>query len=189
MFSKKNNLICVLLFLSAVGFCQTSTNYLYTLSTVNVLCVNGAAGIQVDTLTVSDVLEITWSNGQTNVSSINNLEVGDYNVHVIIKNKKDTTLYFKIEKEECPVLISNHFTPNGDNYNDTWQIANTTNYPNFEVFVFNKWGQKVHSQKNTYTPWDGTWNGIRVADGTYYYVFYYEAGKNKHLKGDVTVLR
>ena len=48
----------------------------------------------------------------------------------------------------------------------------------------------MHSQKGTYTPWDGKWNGIHVPDGTYYYVFYYDGGhKNKHVKGDVTVLR
>jgi hypothetical protein len=48
----------------------------------------------------------------------------------------------------------------------------------------------VHSQKGTYTPWDGKWNGINVLDGTYYYVFYYDGG-NKHdlVKGDVTILR
>jgi gliding motility-associated-like protein len=168
--------------------CQKSY-YFFTLSKADVQCGKGSAGIQIDTLKTTDTLQITWSNGQTDVYTINNLEEGNYSVHVIIKNKKDTTLNFKIEKQVCPVLISNHFTPNGDNYNDTWQIANISNYPKFELFVFNKWGQQIHSQKGNYTPWDGNWNGIKVPDGTYYYVFYYESGKNDILKGDVTILR
>jgi len=188
MFNKKNTFLIVLILLSRLIISQTS-NYIFTLSQTNVTCSKGAAGIQIDTLKTNDTLLITWSTGQTDLQSISNLDEGNYSVHIIIKNKKDTTLNFKIEKEPCPVIISSHFTPNGDNYNDTWQIANIINYPKFELFVFNKWGQQIHSQKNTYTPWDGNWNGIKVPDGTYYYVFYYEAGKNDIIKGDVTILR
>ena len=188
MFNKTNNFLLFLLFLSKVFLCQTS-NYVFTLSKTNEICTKGAAGIQIDTLKTNDTLSIAWSNGQTNISSITNLEEGNYYVHVIIKHKKDTTINFKIEKEPCPVAFSNHFTPNGDNYNDTWKVSNITNYPKFELYVFNKWGQQIHSQKGNYIPWDGNWNGIKVPDGTYYYVFYYESGKNDVLKGDVTVLR
>ncbi len=188
MFNLKNIFLIVLLIISNVICCQT-THYVFTISKTNVYCSKGAAGIQIDSLKTNDTLTITWSNGQTGVTSIGNLNEGDYNVHVVIKNKKDTTLNFKIDKEECPVVISNHFTPNADNYNDTWQISNTPSYPNLEIVVFNKWGQQIHIQKGTYTPWDGTWNGLKVPDGTYYYVFYFEQGKNKTLKGDVTILR
>ena len=48
----------------------------------------------------------------------------------------------------------------------------------------------MHSQKQNYTPWNGTWNGVNVLDGTYYYVFYYDgSNKDKIIKGDITVLR
>lgn len=186
MFNKKH-IFLFLVFVPIILFCQTP-NYVFTLSQSNVSCSKGAAGIKVDSLGINDTLQIIWSNGQTD-ASIANLEEGNYSVHVIIKNKKDTIINFKIEKEVCPVVFSNHFTPNGDNYNDTWQVSNINNYPKFELYVFNKWGQQIHSQKGNYTPWDGNWNGIKVPDGTYYYVFYYESGKNDILKGDVTVLR
>ncbi len=188
MFNKKNKFLLFFLFISRALICQTS-NYIFTLSKTNEVCTKGSAGIKIDSLKTNDTLKIIWSNGQTDIQSIANLDVGNYSVNIIIKSKKDTTINFKIEKDACPVIISNHFTPNDDNYNDIWLIANINNYPKFELIVFNKWGQQIHSQKNTYTPWDGNWNGIKAVDGTYYYIFYFEAGKNDLLKGDVTILR
>lgn len=152
-------------------------------------CTKGAAGIQLEGLQGNDTLSIDWSNGKSMVYSIDELAAGDYAVNVKIKNKLDTTINFKIEKIECVVGFESHFTPNGDNYNDTWDINNTQFYPEFELYVFNKWGQQVHKQKGTYTKWDGKMGSLDVADGTYYYVFYYKSGENKHLKGDVTILR
>ncbi len=173
-------------------------NYVFTFSKIDEQCAKGAAGLQIDTIQTTDMLTIDWSNGQSNVFSINNLDKGDYSVHVVIKaqpdtvllTKKDTTINFKIEKVECPVVVSNQFTPNDDNYNDYLQIYNIEKYPKFALYIYNKWGQQVHSQKENYIPWDGTWNGIKVLDQTYYYIFYYDGGdKNKILKGDITILR
>lgn len=181
------------LLVSAGCFSQT---YTITTEHKDVDCTKGAAAVKVENFITSDSYTITWSNGQTNVTSINELPEGDYNVNIKVKNTTDTTrnldstLAIKVEKTECEVFINNHFTPNGDLYNDTWSISRTEYYPNFELFVFNKWGQRVHSQKGTYTPWDGTWNSINVPDGTYYYIFYYEGSdKGRIEKGDVTILR
>lgn len=158
-----------------------------SLFTADEICTKGAAGIQLppDTLPIF----VQWSNGNSNTASINNLNAGNYSV-MLKRANKDTTLNFTIAKIMCPVFISNHFTPNDDGYNDTWQISNVASYPNFEVYVFNKWGQQVHKQANTFTPWDGTSLGIKVPDGAYYYVFYFDKDKkNDLLKGDITLLR
>lgn len=158
-----------------------------SLNTANEQCTKGAAVIQVANATPSTT--IIWSNGAVNTNVWNDLSAGNYSVKVKEGNQ-DTTLYFSIAKEECPVSIANHFTPNDDGYNDTWQISNTNSYPNMEVIVFNKWGQQVHQQKNTYTPWDGTSLGINVPDGAYYYVFYYDKSKqSKYLKGSISIIR
>jgi gliding motility-associated-like protein len=181
-------LLCIFIVTNTLTYGQSS----YTLSSEykNEECNKGSAGIKLEGLQTNDTLLITWSNNQTNVYSINELSAGNYSVNIEIKNKLDTTITFKIQKEKCKVAIPNHFTPNDDNYNDLWRIALTEFYPNFELYVFNKWGQQVHSQKGSYTPWDGKWNGINVLDGTYYYVFYYDGGnKNDLIKGDVTILR
>lgn len=186
----KLNLFSILLFLLTIGRGSAQTGYTFTKDFKNEDCTKGSAGVLIDGLTTSDTITITWNNGVTDVTSISELKAGNYWVNISIKNKIDTVINYSIEKINCVVKFSNHFTPNGDNYNDFWQISNTIYFPNFELFVFNKWGQQVHKQSGTYTPWDGKWNNINVADGTYYYVFYYEgSGKNKLEKGDVTILR
>ncbi len=180
----------LIIFFSLTISCYPQGDYTLSMSQKNEDCTKGAAGIQIAGLQINDTLTIIWSNGQSNVFSLSDLNAGEYSVHVTIKNKLDSTIKIKVGKEPCLVLISNQFTPNGDDYNDFWQISNTQFYPNLELFVFNSWGQQVHSQKNSFTPWDGKWNGIHVPDGTYYYVFYYDGGnKNKLEKGDITILR
>ncbi|MGE0566704.1 MAG: gliding motility-associated C-terminal domain-containing protein [Bacteroidia bacterium] len=154
----------------------------------NFICIKGEAALSIET--GYSPFTINWSNGVSNVTKIKDLEEGDYSVNVIDSIGNDTTISFKIIKEECPISISNHFTPNGDGYNDTWQIGNWQYYPEFRVYVYNKWGQKVHFQENNYVPWDGQNQGVKVADGTYYYVFYfYKDDDSKFLKGDVSILR
>lgn len=160
------------------------------LTYVNVICNKGAADVAVSGGKSPYI--INWSTGQSNVTSVKELDEGDYSVTIKTSDSipQDTVINFKIVKQDCPVIINNHFTPNGDSFNDTWQIGNIQNYPEFELFVYNKWGQQVHRQKNNYTPWDGTWQGIAVPDGTYYYMFYFKASdKDNFLKGDVSILR
>jgi gliding motility-associated-like protein len=165
----KNLTALILIFFANNFFCQT--NNVITLSLANEECSKGAAGIQIAGLLPSDAVATYWSNDVYNVNAVNNLGAGSYFVHIIINNTTDTTINFIID-------------------NDYLQISNIQNYPNFELFIFNKWGQQVHSQKQNYTPWNGTWNGVNVLDGTYYYVFYYDgSNKDKIIKGDITVLR
>ena len=183
------SLILILIFCFPLC-CYLQTSFTITPSTLNYECSPGAAMLDIAGLQPSDTVKLNWSTGQANQFSIANLEVGNYYVIVKINSKPDTTIDFKVQFVECRVVPNNHFTPNGDDINDTWQIGRTEYFPNFELLVFNKWGQQVHKQKDTYTPWDGTWNGIHVADGTYYYVFYYDSDhKSKYAKGDVSILR
>ena len=72
-----------------------------------------------------------------------------------------------------------------------WQIANIQFYPNFILSVYNRWGMKVHEQKGSFTPWDGTSFGNPVPDASYYYVLIPDK-KDKNngiIKGAVTIIR
>lgn len=169
----------------------------YKLITYPESCLKGSANLSVTGKEDSDSLITNWSNGENNSLQALNLPSGNYSLQLKLKRKNDslrppfdTTFYFSIEKEPCPVYVDKYFSPNEDNYHDLMGISNISFFPDFELEIFNKWGQKVHSQKGTYTPWDGKWNGIDLPDGTYYYMLFYEAGnKNKSVKGDVTIIR
>ncbi len=68
--------------------------------------------------------------------------------------------------------ISNVFSPDGDGINDTWYINGIGLRPNNRVIVFNRWGDKLRvfeNYDNTNSVWDGTYNGVKVATGTYYF--------------------
>jgi len=132
----------------------------------------------------------SWSSGQT-ASSISNLAAGTYSVHIQDTQSGDTILTYSISEKTCVVSAENGFTPNGDGINDTWSIYNTIYYPDFLVIVYNRWGQKVFEKSGEYaTPWDGTENGMKLPDATYYFVIYMDKNKREEIiKGNVTIIR
>ncbi len=175
----------------------TGQNYVFKISKTNEYCTKANAQLKIEGLGSKDsVVSVNWSTGENNVFAVSQLEGGDHNINIRVKYKdtivtyRDTTLHFVIEKTECKVSFDKYFSPNDDSYHDVFNIGNISFYPNFEFQVFNKWGTRVHLQKDTFTPWDGKWNGINLPDGTYFFVFFYDASnKNKLEKGNVTILR
>lgn len=86
------------------------------------------------------------------------------------------------------VVIPNAFSPNGDGINDKWNIKALTSYSNYELSVFNRYGQIVFTTKDYSKPWDGTYNGKPLPVGTYYYLINLTQGLPL-LKGYVVILR
>lgn len=130
-----------------------------------------------------------WSDGSTG-EYLNDLTAGDYSIKITDDLAQDTTITFTIEETVCEPYAENNFTPNYDGYNDTWSISRLENFPEFELIVYNRWGQQVHHQVNTYIPWNGTTLGLAVPDGSYYYIlFFKKTDKNKFIKGEVSILR
>ena len=130
-----------------------------------------------------------WSNGAI-TSSVGQLEEGPYWVKITDSQNQDTTINFTIKKAICEPMAENYFTPNSDGYNDVWGISRLENFPNFDLFVYNRWGQQVHHQTNLYFPWDGRSLSLPLPDATYYYILYFsKTDKNKFIKGDVSIIR
>lgn len=94
-----------------------------------------------------------------------------------------------------PVMVPNTFTPNGDGYNDTWQIVRIDLYPENEVSVFDRWGQRIFHKKgySSQDEWDGKYLGTNLPVATYYYVIELNANTDSPdrelLKGSVTIIR
>jgi gliding motility-associated-like protein len=85
------------------------------------------------------------------------------------------------------ITIPNTFTPNGDGINDTWNITNLNTYPKTTVEILNRYGIRIFFSNNYPTSWDGSYNGVKVPEGTYYYII---TGVNgKPLTGYVAVIR
>lgn len=83
------------------------------------------------------------------------------------------------------------FTPNGDNLNDTWLIGNIENFPNAEVFIYNRWGELIYYDKDGYRKsWDGTYQGKNVEAGNYTYMIVPHAELNSiaTIRGSLLVI-
>ena len=86
------------------------------------------------------------------------------------------------------LFIPTAFTPDGDGLNDTWNIPALTAFPNFELFVYNRYGEMVFQSKKVNTPWDGKYKGQLQPVGTYIYLIDLRTG-GRILKGNVTIIR
>ncbi|QPH39736.1 PKD domain-containing protein [Pedobacter endophyticus] len=82
----------------------------------------------------------------------------------------------------------NAFTPNGDNVNDVWQIANLESYPNATVEVFTRNGSKVFFSNRYAVPFDGNYQNEPLPVGVYYYVINPGNGR-KTITGSLTIIR
>ncbi|MBI3519717.1 MAG: gliding motility-associated C-terminal domain-containing protein [Bacteroidetes bacterium] len=135
-------------------------------------------------------IHILWSTGSTE-SHIEEIEQeGVYSVEIKDDHNHDTTIHFTLGAIICEPAAANNFTPNNDGYNDTWSIGRLENFPDFELFVYNRWGQLVHHQENQYIPWDGKSLTIPTPDATYYYILYLSKdNRHKFIKGDVSIIR
>jgi gliding motility-associated-like protein len=101
---------------------------------------------------------------------------GIYQVSVVhwangcVSDTQSTT----IEIIQCPVTIfymPNTFTPNGDEYNQTWHPIITSGIdPNdFEVFIYNRWGELIWESYDINSGWDGTYNNKACSEGVYFF--------------------
>lgn len=68
------------------------------------------------------------------------------------------------------LVIPNAFTPNGDGKNDTWRVPYLESYPDFQLVVYNRYGQIVYRSQRGLVDWDGRMNGKEAPTGTYVYV-------------------
>ena len=66
------------------------------------------------------------------------------------------------------IIIPNVFTPNGDSDNEEFVIFNF-GIPEYEIKIYNRWGDLMFESTNSNKHWDGQQNSIPAAEGTYYY--------------------
>ncbi|MEZ4936854.1 MAG: PKD domain-containing protein [Crocinitomicaceae bacterium] len=72
---------------------------------------------------------------------------------------------------EVILYAPNAFTPDGDSHNDIWQVfIDGIDFYDFELIVFNRWGEKVWESHNPDVGWNGTYMGQIVQDGTYVWI-------------------
>lgn len=90
---------------------------------------------------------------------------------------------------EKPIEIPTAFSPNGDGFNDNWDIKFINTYTKNSVLVFTRSGQLMYtSASGNYKPWDGKHNGKDMPAGVYYYIIKLTPA-SAPVSGSVTILR
>ncbi|MEL7530700.1 MAG: gliding motility-associated C-terminal domain-containing protein [Bacteroidota bacterium] len=81
---------------------------------------------------------------------------------------RDTTIYLEIIPDG-DIFVPNAFSPNGDGHNDLFYVGGE-GIRNFELLIFNRWGELLAQSNDPAFRWDGTKRqGQVVPEGVYVY--------------------
>ena len=85
--------------------------------------------------------------------------------------------------------VPNVMTPNGDGLNDLLKIPCLTAFPDNEIRVYNRWGDRVYDSAPYNNNWGGTFKGELLPPGTYYYILRLSPEDTEGTQGFFTILR
>jgi gliding motility-associated-like protein len=130
-----------------------------------------------------------WSTGSTD-SSISVNTAGTYAVEVE-NNCGIATDDITIKYEDCAniVFVPNAFTPNNDRLNDVLKAKAYFKIDEFNMKLFNRWGQLIFSSNSLNNGWDGRIKNQQAPPGMYTWVIQYKrSNKVYNQKGTVLVI-
>lgn len=89
------------------------------------------------------------------------------------------------------VFIPNAISVNRDLLNDVFKIQGLGGYKEFDLHVYNRWGEEVFYSNDPNIGWDGSYQGMPVQEGVYSYLlkFVFLDGNDYLYSGTLTVLR
>lgn len=132
---------------------------------------------------LGDTYEWFFENGSVGSSDLKDPTVkfpegvtGQYEVTLITTTEygcQDTITKIIDVLPEVILYVPNTFTPDGDEHNQSWRIhIEGVDIFDFNLGVYNRWGEKIWESKNPAESWDGTYNGSLVQNGTYTWHIY-----------------
>jgi gliding motility-associated-like protein len=88
------------------------------------------------------------------------------------------------------IYVPNAFTPDGNNFNNVFKAV-TNNIVEFEMTIYNRWGEIVFVTNDTEGSWNGYYGGKLAQDGVYVWKIHYTDlnGERELMVGHVSLLR
>jgi gliding motility-associated-like protein len=175
-----------------------------------VVVVQPDADFQVETSPLFINLPITFGNltqngtsyqwwfgdgGTSTMTHPNNMYTvpGEYEIMLVAMDDKgclDTVVKVIEILEEFYLYVPNAFTPDGNRYNNTFGVS-AIGIVDFDIKIFNRWGELLFQSNDVNFEWDGFYNGRLVQDGTYIWKIYYRSINEDEdtITGHVTLLK
>jgi gliding motility-associated-like protein len=128
-------------------------------------------------------------------------DIGNYTVTLIATSPlgcTDTATSIIQIYEELIFYVPNTFTPDFDNFNQTFQPIFTSGFDPYDytLLIFNRWGEIIFESHDATIGWNGSYGSNQeiemVQDGTYTWKIEFKVTKNDERKvvyGHVNVLR
>jgi gliding motility-associated-like protein len=123
-------------------------------------------------------------------------QVGTYPITLTVTTAEGCSDSITLEIQIVPDIIMyvpNSFTPDDDEHNQTWAInIDGIDFENFQLVVYNRWGELIWESRDASAAWDGTYNGRIVPSGTYIWKLAFKEKDNdgkRFYSGFVNVLR
>ena len=153
---------------------------------------NGSLEVIITGGTPQYTITLNNNNYLNNPIKVEGLSIGNYFVNVKDQSGCKDTATFHVDinnSTSCNITIPEIFTPNSDSYNDLWEIKGIEFYPNNQVQIFNRWGNKVYDKRGYKNDWAGTPNvndktgGDKLPAGTYFVIVDFGSETNTTYKG------
>jgi len=140
-----------------------------------------------------------WYGNGTLLRAFNNIwpvpDTGINTVELIVEGENQCRDTLKKEVYFLPALVSvpTAFSPNEDGFNDIFKIgySGLVEPDDFEIKIFNRWGELVFSSLNPEFTWEGICNGKACPEGVYVWILQTKAVDGRHIprEGTVTIIR
>ncbi len=183
--------------------------------TVTVTNADGCSNSKTITVEASDVAVIDrvdikdFSPDQNNQITVYASGLGDYEYSLDGINYQDENTFDHIypgtytvyvsDKNACGVVTKEidilgspqFFTPNGDGFNDVWQIINVEKRPAAVVSIYDRYGKLIKVLTSASSGWDGTVNGVALPADDYWFVVKIKKtdGTDRTIQGHFTLKR
>ncbi|WP_426092238.1 choice-of-anchor L domain-containing protein [Flavobacterium sp. DSR3-2] len=125
--------------------------------------------------------------GSPQISNVfNNVSSGLHEISVSDANCGTFTSPISVKLINSPKF----FTPNGDGFNDTWNITGIPNSENLKLYIFDRYGKLLKELFPNGSGWDGTFNGHALpADDYWFSISYTEDTITKEYKSHFSLKR
>lgn len=183
----------------------------YTVTASNVygtsICESDPVSISVTASGIPTKLDFEtsdWTDNQNSITVIPN-GIGSYEYSLDGINYQDSAIFtgltpgiYKVyvnDKNKCgffidEVVLLNYpkfFTPNGDGFNDRWQIQFAPYEPNMNIYIFDRYGKLMAGFGSKSPGWDGTYQGKQMPSTDYWFMV--ERTDGRILKGHFAMKR